>query len=257
MDALRSLGLAFSCFTRLPVPAVEWKQQNLRFIMMWLPLVGLVVGACVWLWLLFASAAGLGVALRAVGVALVPLAVSGGFHLDGFADVVDAQASHAAPERKHEILKDPHIGSFAAWALVAYVLVYFALATELPDVWRVGALLTCLHVLSRSGAGFASSVFWGSGRQGMLTSFRDSADVRVTVAVLAACFAAAGVVAIALSPLGGCLMVVVEVGLLVWLNWFARKNFGGMSGDVAGFFVQVCEIALLACIVVAAKAVGL
>ena len=52
-------------------------------------------------------------------------------------------------------------------------------------------------------------------------------------------------------------MVVMEVLLLAWLNWFAQRNFGGMSGDVAGFFLQLCELVLLACIMLGTKAVGL
>lgn len=52
-------------------------------------------------------------------------------------------------------------------------------------------------------------------------------------------------------------MIVCEALLLVWLNWFAQRNFGGMSGDVAGFFLQTCELILLVCIVIGAKVVGL
>ena len=257
MGMLKSLALAFSCFSRLPMPKVEWDDDNMRFIIAWLPLVGAIVGLIVVVWCLVADAAGFGPVLRAAGIALVPVAVTGGFHLDGFADVVDAQASHADSARKRAILKDPHIGSFAAMALAAYLLAYFALATELPGGWRVAVLFVCLHVMTRCGSGFASTVFWGNGAEGMLASFRNSADMRVTVAMLVAFFAVAGIGAIVASPLCGCSMVVVEVVLLAWLNVFAQRNFGGMSGDVAGFFLQACEFLLLACLVVVAKAVGL
>ncbi|MBQ9041752.1 MAG: adenosylcobinamide-GDP ribazoletransferase [Eggerthellaceae bacterium] len=254
---LKSLIMAFSCFSHLPMPQVEWESDNMRFILAWLPAVGLVLGLLVAAWCLICDAVGFGAVLKAGGIALIPLAVTGGFHLDGFADVIDAQASHAEPTRKREILKDSHIGAFAAIGVAAYVVAYFALATELPAGWRVAVLLLCLHVLSRCGSGFASSMFWGNGTGGMLTSFRDSADVRLTVAIVICFFLVAGIAAIVIAPLAGCLMVVTVIALLAWINWFAQRNFGGMSGDVAGFFLQVCEILLLACIVIAAKAVGL
>lgn len=38
--------------------------------------------------------------LRAAGVMLVPLAVTGGIHYDGFANVIDAQPSHVEPAHK-------------------------------------------------------------------------------------------------------------------------------------------------------------
>lgn len=91
----------------------------------------------------------------------------------------------------------------------------------------------------------------------MLTSFRDSADVRFNVGVVVAFFVIAGIGAIVVAPACGIAMIVVEVLLLVWLNVFAGRNFGGMSGDVAGFFLQVCELLLLLSFMVASKAVGL
>jgi len=257
MSLFKSLALAIACFTHLPAPRVDWDSENMRFMMMWFPFVGLIVGAFVALWLFVSDAVGFGNVLRAVGVTLVPLAVTGGFHLDGFMDVVDAQMSHAEPEKKRAILKDSHIGAFAAMTVAAYLLLYFGIATELPAGWRVMALLACLPVMSRCGSGFATTVFWGNGHAGTLTMFRDSADVRATVAVLVASFVVAAGVAIAIAPAVGLVMVAAEVLLLVWLNWFAQKNFGGMSGDVAGFFLQLCELVLLACVVLVAKVAGL
>lgn len=257
MGPLKSLALALSCFSRIPVPHMEWDSDNMRFILAWLPVVGLIVGAFTALWWFIVEAAGFGTVLKAAGVALVPLVVTGGFHLDGFADVTDALASNAEPDRKRAILKDSHIGAFAAMGVAAYVVAYFAIATELLAGWRVAALLVCLHVMSRCGSAFASTLFFGNGTSGMLTSFRDSTDVRLTVAIVVVIFTVTGICAIVVAPLCGLLMIVVEALLLVWLNWFAQRNFGGMSGDVAGFFLQLCELLLLVCIVIGAKAVGL
>ena len=56
---------------------------------------------------------GCGLFLQAAGFTLLPVVVTGGIHLDGFGDTLDALASHAEPERKREILKDPRAGIFA------------------------------------------------------------------------------------------------------------------------------------------------
>lgn len=257
MGFLKSLALAFSCFSRLPVPKMEWDSDNMRFILAWFPVVGLVVGLFAAAWWLVSETIGIGIVLRAAGVVLIPLLVTGGFHLDGFADVIDAQASHVEPDRKRAILKDSHIGAFAAMAIAGYILAYFAVATELPDGWRAAALIVCLHVMTRCGSGFASTLFFGNGTSGMLTSFRDSADVRLTIGIVSTLFVIVGICAIVVSPLCGLLMIVCEALLLAWLNWFAQRNFGGMSGDVAGFFLQTCELVLVICIVIGAKVVGL
>ena len=130
MSVVKALALAISCFTHLPAPRVEWSPENMRYMMMWFPVIGLLVGAFVALWVVVSDAVGFGNVLRAVGITLVPLAVTGGFHLDGFMDVVDAQMSHAEPDKKRAILKDSHIGAFAAMFVAGYLLLYFGIATR-------------------------------------------------------------------------------------------------------------------------------
>ena len=131
MSVLRSLVIAFACFSKLPMPRVDWEPRAMRYSMCFFPLIGLVIGLIIWGWLALAAWLDLGVLLRATGVLLVSLAVTGGIHMDGFADVVDAQSSHAEPERKRQILKDPHTGAFAIIGVAAYLLAYVALASEL------------------------------------------------------------------------------------------------------------------------------
>ena len=58
----------------------------------------------------------------AIAMALIPVIVSGGIHLDGFADTVDALSSYGDREKKLEILKDPNTGAFAVIGLCVYFL---------------------------------------------------------------------------------------------------------------------------------------
>ena len=107
MDVLRSLVIAFACFSKIPMPRVDWREQSMRYCMCFFPLVGLVIGLCVWAWAWLCGVLGFGALLRGAGIALAPLAVTGGIHMDGFADVVDAQSSHAEPDRKRQICHMP------------------------------------------------------------------------------------------------------------------------------------------------------
>lgn len=247
MSLLKSLVAAFACFSVIPMPSVEWDDESMRFMMAWFPVVGLVVGAIVALWCIVADALSFGSALRAAGIALLPIAVTGGFHLDGFADVVDAVSSHADQDRKRAILKDPHIGSFAAMGIAAYLIAYFALATEIPAIWQAPLLLVCAPVMSRCASAWATTLFKGSGAPGTLAQFRDSANTRATVTVCGIFFIAATAVAIWAAPLAGIAMAAATVLCLIATYAFARWQFGGMSGDVAGFLVQVSELVLVAC----------
>ena len=53
-------------------------------------------------------------------MSIIPILITGGFHIDGFMDTQDAINSYKPREKKLEILKDPHIGAFAVISLLAY-----------------------------------------------------------------------------------------------------------------------------------------
>ena len=66
----------------------------------------------------------------AAAAACLPLLITGGIHMDGFMDTVDALASHQSRERKLEILKDSACGAFAVLYCGVYLLLSFALYYE-------------------------------------------------------------------------------------------------------------------------------
>ncbi len=122
MIVLQTIAVAFAMFSALPVPQFAWNEKNMRYALCAFPLVGLLCGA---LWCVC------GVlplpALPAAGFCLVPVWVTGGIHLDGYADTCDALSSYGDREKKLEILKDPHCGAFAVIRLCSYFAAYLAL----------------------------------------------------------------------------------------------------------------------------------
>ena len=256
VNVLQGLLLALSSFSKIPMPQIEWREENMRYMMCFFPVVGLAIGLVLALWTWLTQAVGFGPVLFGAGVALLPIAVSGGIHLDGFCDVVDAQSSHAEPARKREILKDPHSGAFAAIAVAAYIVAYAAVAGELTVSWRVAVLLTMMHVASRCMSGIATVAFPTSSSKGMLSMFHESARGKQILLILAIELVICGVVTMTTCLPAG-IMLLVGLACLALLHPFAKSQFGGMSGDLAGFFLQTAELAMLVAIVVVTKVVGL
>jgi len=243
MKVLRSIGLAFSLFSRLPAPRLAWREDNMAYALAALPLVGLVIGLLLMGWQVLALVFAFGPLLRAAGLALLPLAISGGIHLDGFADTVDALASHADAERKRQIMKDPHCGAFAVMGVSAYLLLYTALAAELPAglCW----LLVPLPVLSRALAALAGLTFPVAAGPGLLAACRQAAGPGALIAALA-WLAAAALCLLLLDIRAGALMLALGLLSLLYVGWLAKRELGGFSGDAAGFLVQLGEILMLA-----------
>ena len=246
---------AFSTFSVFPTPRIAWDRYSLRGVLCALPLVGVVIGGlgCLYFWL--SNLLQLPAILSAVILTVLPVAISGGIHMDGFADTVDALASHADAEKKRAILKDPHAGAFAILGVGCYLLSYFGLCAALPLDWKTVGLLCITHVLSRAVGALLSLLPSGS-ETGMQRAFRDSASkgsvwILITWTVLALGGAAV------LSPLAAGGMLLAGAAVFLWVRHTANKQFGGMSGDLAGAGVTLSAIAMLLMLVLMERAVSL
>ena len=240
--------MAFSMFSHIPMPKIVWRDENMRYMLCAFPLVGVVIGLCLWAWTWVCGIAGIGIMLRAVGLTLIPAAVTGGFHLDGLSDTVDALASHAAPERKREILKDPHTGAFGVMGICSYLLLYTAICTEIAVGWKTILLLVLMHTLSRIVSGLTILCFPANAAKGLLSTFKDASEKKPAVIILSVFLVLCAGGMLYTQWQTGVLMLAAALISTIYLYFMSRRQFGGMSGDLAGFFLQISEIGMLTAI---------
>lgn len=240
MHVLKGLVIAFASYTRIPMPQVDWSEENRRWSMCFFPLIGVVVGGLIWLWLALCDGLHIGPFLRGAIGAVLPLLVTGGIHMDGFMDVTDAMSSWQTKEKRLEILKDSHVGAFAVIACGAYLLLTAGLLSECAAAQGLG--LTAAFVLSRSMSAYAMVALPQAKKQGMLADNARNADHHRVRLASWGWFAAAAVAAVCGLGWYG---LALPAGALACLGWYAhraKKYFGGISGDQAGWYVQVTEL---------------
>ena len=240
MHVLKGLVIAFASYTRIPMPQVDWSAENRRWSMCFFPLIGVVVGGLIWLWLALCDGLHIGPFLRGAIGAVLPLLVTGGIHMDGFMDVTDAMSSWQTKEKRLEILKDSHVGAFAVIACGAYLLLMAGLLSECTAAQGLG--LTAAFVLSRSMSAYAMVALPQAKKQGMLADNARNADHHRVRLASWGWFAAAAVAAVCGLGWYG---LALPAGALACLGGYAhraKKYFGGISGDQAGWYVQVTEL---------------
>lgn len=246
MIVWETVAVAFAMFSAVPVPQPVWNEKNMRYAMCAFPLVGAVCALGWWAWAALAAALGAPVLLRAAGFCLVPVLVTGGIHLDGYADTCDALASFAPPEAKQEILKDPHCGAFAVIRLCSYFVAYVGLCAAIEPSPRALGCMGLGFVLERALSGYAVAAFPLAKNTGLVHTFATAADrgrVRRVLAVLAAALC------VGMAACGGVCgagMALAALALLLRYLRVACAQFGGISGDLAGWFLQRAELWQLA-----------
>lgn len=246
---LQSLVIAFSMYSKIPMPRVDWNEKNMKYAMCFFPVVGIVIGIITYIigQLLFLSSCN--ELFRAVVMTLLPLLISGGIHMDGFMDTMDALASYGDREKKLRILKDSHAGAFAIIGFGCYCLWSVAVWSQVTS--EMLGVIAGVFVVSRSLSGLSIVTFPPAREDGLARTFQDGAHKK-KVAVTMVIF------------------LIAILAVLFWQNWLlsigavaavvcvflgykrmSGKQFGGVTGDLAGFFLMLAELLMITGIMIA------
>ena len=249
MRLIRSVFIAFSTYSRIPVPKAEWNEENKRYSMCFFPLIGAALGLVLAAWLWICGMLDAGGFLQGSIAAILPILVTGGIHMDGFMDTMDAVSSWQTRERRLEILKDSHTGAFAVIGCAGYLLASAGFYAELISALPMG----CVFVLSRALSAFALNHLPKANPGGMLSGFAGAAK-KQAVDVSCGCYVliCACLLLSRCGWLGAAVLAAAGICLICY-RCFAMKHFGGVTGDLAGWFVQVTELVCLGVLVLGGK----
>ncbi len=246
---IRPLLIAFSMYSRIPVPVVDWDEKSMRYAICFFPFVGLVIGVLEYVIFLLCERLGSGYVLRVCLMAAAPLVVTGGIHMDGFIDTADALSSHAERQRKLEIMSDPHIGAFAVIYFGVYMLVYTGLLTEVRSIETVG-VLSLGFFLSRALSGIFYTTFPNAKSTGLAAKWSEMTSKRRAVAIMCAEVVVCALIMLAVDVPSALLVIILSAAVSVYHRHNCMKNFGGITGDLAGYFLELEELAvLLSCVI--------
>ena len=244
MHILRSFFIALANYSAIPVPYFEWKEEDMRYTLVFFPVVGIVIAVLEYLWFRLCAAAEIGDLARTLVGCALPVLITGGFHVDGYMDTMDALSSHRPPEEKRRILKDSHIGAFAVIRIIFYYLLYAAAFSEI----RTGTQMMVVSlgfVLTRTLSGLAALHFPMANGKGTLAGMTDASAKNVSTIILFAEMALTIVLMVICDPLPGVAGAVAAWVALLYYYRMSRKEFGGVSGDLAGYFVTAAELAIV------------
>ncbi|MGN0343307.1 MAG: adenosylcobinamide-GDP ribazoletransferase [Roseburia sp.] len=240
MSVIKSCIIAFSMYSKIPVPQFTWKDKDMRYVMLFFPWVGLVIGVVTLLWTWLAARLGVGSLCFALVGTVIPILLSGGIHVDGYMDTMDAFHSYQNREKKLEILKDPHIGAFSVISLVVYYLIYVASYLQL-DRWGMVMILAAGFYLSRILSGIGVVTLKCAKSEGLVYLFADKAQERIVRVGLILQLLLCAAFMLWQSLLVGSAVLLGAMVVFAYYWYRSYRELGGITGDTAGYFVTVCE----------------
>lgn len=241
---VKSFFVALATYSAIPVPQFDWTEKHMKYALCFFPAVGVFCGGGLWLWYALCCRFAVGGVLFAAVAAVLPLLITGGIHMDGFMDTVDALSSRQSKERKLEIMKDSRCGAFAALYCGVYLLLSFGFYHELYALGVIKVLAPA-YVLSRALSALCAVTMPPARSGGMLRSYTKDAAKRTAIVVSVMAAVLAGAAMVWLETVPG-LTALLGSLVTVWrYRRLAMKEFGGVTGDTAGFFLQLCELVVL------------
>ncbi len=250
-NPIKHLLLAVQFFTRIPITGrlaawVGFSPEMLRAGAGYFPAVGWIVAlvACVVYW---AGYVVFNPLIAAILCTIATVMLTGAFHEDGLADLVDGLGAGGDRDRMLTVMKDSRVGAFGAIALVLTLMLKIAVLEQLGSTNEFVAMSALLvaHVVTRffpllairwlphigntdtsKSKPLADAITWGS----------------IAIGVLWCVPPLVGGLLLTGVWINGWAMVACVIGFIWMLRLFQRR-LGGFTGDCLGAMQQICEVA--------------
>ncbi len=235
-----AFAMCQSMFCAIPFPGKIWDEDAKGRMLLFLPVIGLEIGG---IWVLLHWLCGylnLPTMVTALVLCAWPYFATGFIHLDGFMDVTDAIKSWRSLERRREILKDSHVGSFAVIGIVMLILAQFAFFAGAKP-WAERLILLFIPAVSRCGSALAVT-----GLKSMsISQYADQKKPKAHLTILAVMLGAFLALGFILCGKYGFALVggVIGYGFALRRGY---KSLEGMNGDIAGYALTVSELCAVA-----------
>ncbi len=230
-DIFKGFSLAISMLTIIPFFKIHNFNKGINgYGVMFYPLVGFFIGTI--LWLTHSILAGY-IASTHLGIIIFALWVvlTGGLHLDGLSDTIDGL--FVSKTRAIEVMKDSNIGGMG----MIFSATFLILKASSLAVFDAFYLLPTVMMLSRFNALLAIYLFPYISKDGMgALAKKEFKTTQLFVSIF--------YVVLILNFYSFSLLLIALLSLF-FIKLFFIKRYGGFSGDIYGFTIEVTELILL------------
>ncbi|MBW7992820.1 MAG: adenosylcobinamide-GDP ribazoletransferase [Planctomycetes bacterium] len=231
--------IALQFLTVLPVKIKsEIAEEDFGKSLLYFPVVGMLIGfvpAGMVLLLGF-----LPIAVVGVLILIISIVMTGGIHLDGFADTCDGFYGQCPKEKILEIMRDSRVGVMGAVGMFCLLALKLTLIISLPPdvLWKLLIMMTVFARWSQVFACCTSGYAREEGKAGYFVKYADKTELLVGSVFTVISF-------LLLMRFKGIVLLVLSFAVVLLFISYAKKKIGGMTGDTIGATSEIAEIAVL------------
>ncbi len=236
---MKKFLIALQFLTTLPIKIrSEIKAKDFGGSLAYFPIVGAFIGVLLVLILFVFNF--LPHLVTVILVLIGSIVVTGGIHLDGFADTCDGFYGRRSKEQILKIMRDSRIGVMGVIGLVSLLLLKFSLMLNIPQniLWKALIAMTVFSRWSQSLACYMSKYARKEGKAKYFIEYSTKREFLraglFTVALFLLLMKLKGIVLLSLSLLP----------IFLFIN-YAKRKIGGMTGDTIGATSEIAELAVL------------
>lgn len=232
----KGFSLAFNMLSIIPFFKTHDFFKGINgYAVMSYPLVGLILGFILWgihsLLAPFIPSSHLGIIIFSMWVL-----ITGALHLDGFCDTVDGL--FVPKEKALKVMKDPHNGGMG----MIFGGVFLILKASSLAAFNAFYLLPVILMLSRFNASLAIYLYPYLNKNGIGSLAKKEFNHNL--------FFITTLYTIIIGMWVSWSLVVISILVLLLSKYFFLKRYGGFTGDIYGFVIELTELTLLNVIII-------
>lgn len=232
--------LALQFLTIIPVKIKHINANRMSNSLVYFPAVGLLLGLFL---------AGMGCLLSylnferfSINIILVILLaiLTGGLHLDGLADTLDAFLSRKSKEEKLKIMHDSNVGAMGVLGIASVILLKIAFLSSVTTPLKyLSLMLAC--ILSRWSLLFTMFLFPYARNEGKAKVFIEGINRKIffwaTIITL--------IFVVLIWRIKGLLLFLMIIPCAYTMGRFIKERIGGITGDTLGATNELIEVIAL------------
>lgn len=177
---------------------------------------------------------------KSILILMVWITITGGIHLDGYADTCDSFYGRRPKEEILKIMRDSRIGTMGATGIVMLVLFKFAMLSSIESgaLWKILIMTAVFARWSQALACSTSKYARDEGKAGYFIKYAKTTDM-----FIGALFTLT--INWFLMGIKGIILFALLLAAIFLFIQYVKRKIGGMTGDTIGATNEIAEAAAL------------